>query len=53
MKSTAAVSTIAIDLAKDVFQLALADASFGIVRSLRLKRADFLAFWANWRFRSM
>ena len=47
MKSTAAVTTIAIDLAKDVFQLALADASFGIVRSLRLKRADFLAFWSN------
>lgn len=47
MKSTAAVTTIAIDLAKDVFQLALADVSFGIVRSLRLKRSDFLAFWSN------
>ena len=47
MKSTAAVTTIAIDLAKNVFQLALADASFRIVRSLRLKRADFLSFWPN------
>ena len=47
MKSTAAVTTIAIDLAKNVFQLALADASFRIVRSLRLKRADFLSFWQS------
>lgn len=47
MKSTAAVTTIAIDLAKNVFQLALADASFRIVRSVRLKRADFLSFWSN------
>ena len=47
MKSTAAVTTIAIDLAKNVFQLALADASFRIVRSLRLKRADFRSFWSN------
>jgi transposase len=47
MKSTAAVTTIAIDLAKNVFQLALADTSFRIVRSLRLKRADFLLFWSN------
>ena len=47
MKSTAAVTTIAIDLAKNVFQLALADASFRIVRSLRLKRADFLSLWPN------
>ena len=35
MKSTAGVTTIAIDLAKDVFQLALADASWHILRSLR------------------
>lgn len=47
MKSTAAVTTIAIDLAKNVFQLALADASFRKVRSLRLKRTDFLSFWSN------
>jgi transposase len=47
MKSTAAVTTIAIDLAKNVFQLALADAAFRIVRPRRLKRAEFLAFWAN------
>jgi transposase len=47
MESTAAVTTIAIDLAKEVFQLALADASCHVVRSLRLKRAEFLAFWSN------
>jgi transposase len=50
MKSIAAsanVQTIAIDLAKEVFQLACADASFRIVQSMRLKRADFLKFWNN------
>ena len=50
MKSTAehaVVTTIAIDLAKEVFQLALADSSFRTVRKLRLKRADFFAFWPN------
>lgn len=50
MKSTAeraVVTTIAIDLAKAVFQLALADSSFRTVRKLRLKRADFFAFWPN------
>ncbi len=31
MKSTAAVTTVAIDVAKNVFQLALADASFRFV----------------------
>ena len=47
MKSTAAVTTIAIDLSKNVFQLALSGASFRIARSFRLKRADFLSFWSN------
>jgi transposase len=50
MKSIAAVSgiqTITVDLAKEVFQLACADANFRIVQSLRLKRADFLSFWHN------
>ncbi len=50
MKSIAAVSgiqTIAVDLAKEVFQLACADTNFHIVQSLRLKRADFLNFWLN------
>jgi hypothetical protein len=47
MKSTASVTTVATDLAKEVFQLALAAASWRIVRSLRLKRADFLAFEAD------
>jgi transposase len=44
---TADVQTIAVDLAKDVFQLACADQNFRIVQSLRLKRADFLKFWNN------
>jgi transposase len=50
MKSIAAVSgiqTIAVDLAKEVFQLACADTNFRVVQSLRLKRADFLNFWHN------
>jgi hypothetical protein len=45
MKSTAGVTTIAIDFAKDVFQLALADSSWHIVRGLRLKRAR--SFWRS------
>ena len=45
--STAPIQTIAMDLAKEVFQLACADGNFTIVRSLRLKRADFLKFWNN------
>lgn len=50
MKSTPAaarIATIAVDLAKDVFQLACADSGFRVVRSLRLRRAEFLAFWIN------
>ena len=42
MKSIAAkadVQMIAVDLAKEVFQLVCADANFRIVQSLRLKRA--------------
>ncbi len=50
MKSISALATvqiIAVDLAKEVFQLAGADANFRIVQSLRLKRVDFLKFWNN------
>jgi transposase len=51
MKSSTAailsVQTIAIDLAKEIFQLACADANFRVVPSRRLKRADFLKFWEN------
>lgn len=50
MKSIAAkadVQMIAVDLAKEVFQLVCANANFRIVQSLRLKRADFLKFWSN------
>ncbi len=50
MKSISALATvqiIAVDLAKEVFQLACADANFRIVQSLRLKRVDFLKFWNN------
>ena len=48
MQSTATVTTIAIDLAKNVFQLALADRDLRVVRSLRLRRKEFLAFWSNY-----
>ena len=50
MKSISALATvqiIAVDLAKEVFQLACAGANFRIVQSLRLKRVDFLKFWNN------
>ena len=50
MKSISALATvqiIAVDLAKEVFQPACADANFRIVQSLRLKRVDFLKFWNN------
>jgi transposase len=51
MKSSTAtglsIQTIAVDLAKEVFQLACADQNFRIVQSLRLKRTDFLKFWNN------
>ena len=48
MQSTATVTTIAIDLAKNVFQLALADRDLRVFRSLRLRRKEFLAFWSNY-----
>ena len=48
MQSTATVTTIAIDLAKNVSQLALADRDLRVIRSLRLRRKEFLAFWSNY-----
>src|SRR5512147_2628686 len=39
--------TIAIDLAKDVFEVALADVQGRIIGRERLKRADFANFMAN------
>ena len=41
------VHMIAVDLAKEVFQLVCADANFRIVQSMRFKHADFLKFWNN------
>ena len=41
------VQMIAVDLAKEVFQLVCADANFRIVQSKRFKHADFLKFWNN------
>lgn len=42
MQSTSAITSIAIDLAKNVLQLALADRNLHVVRSLRLKRNDII-----------
>ena len=40
-------TTVAIDLAKDVFELAFADAKGRIVQRKRLRRARFLAEFQN------
>jgi transposase len=40
-------TTVAIDLGKDAFQLAVADAQFRVVATHRLSRAKFLAWWQN------
>lgn len=47
MKSTANLQTLAIDLAKNVFQLVAVDDTGKVVESLRLKRAAFFSFWEN------
>jgi len=46
--ATARIATIAIDLAEEVFQLACAEPGFKVFRSLRLRRAEFIAFWASY-----
>jgi transposase len=43
MKST----TIAIDIAKDVFQLAVADSKLRVTENVRLNRKQFLAWFEN------
>ena len=41
------VATVAIDLAKSVFQLVGADADGRVVASHRLSRSAFIAYWHN------
>ena len=40
-------TTAAIDLAKNVFQVALADSNFRVLEQHRLTRAQFERFFAN------
>ena len=47
MKCNPAVATIAIDLAKSIFQLLAVDAHGNVLESHRLARAAFIAFWHN------
>ena len=47
MKCNPAVATIAIDLAKSVFQVLAVDQDGRAIDSHRLSRAQFIAFWQN------
>lgn len=47
MKCNPAVATIAIDLAKSVFQVLAVDQDGKMIDSHRLSRAQFIAFWHN------
>ena len=47
MKCSTAVETIAVDLAKSVFQVLAVDAQGKVLESHRLSRAAFIAFWHN------
>jgi transposase len=47
MNFTAALPVVGIDLAKSVFQLAIADHSWRVVEQQRLTRAQFERFFAN------
>ena len=47
MKCNPAVATIAIDLAKSVFQVLAVDAHGNVLESHRLSRSAFIAFWHN------
>lgn len=40
-------TTVAVDLAKDVFQLAVADADWRVVETVRLSRSQFAAWFNN------
>lgn len=42
-------TTIAVDVAKNVFQLAVADANWKVVESHRLTRGQFERFFSNRR----
>lgn len=47
MNATAALSIVGVDLAKSVFQLAIADHSWRVVESHRLTRTQFERWFAN------
>lgn len=47
MNAATNATTVAIDLAKDVFQIVVADDQFRIIDSQRLSRPKFLAWWEN------
>ena len=47
MNATAALPTVGVDLAKSVFQLAVADGSWRVVESHRLTRTQFERWFAN------
>ena len=47
MNATAAVPIVGVDLAKSVFQLAVADGSWRVVESHRLTRSQFERWFAN------
>jgi len=47
MNATAALPIVGVDLAKSVFQLAVADASWRVIESHRLTRSQFERWFAN------
>lgn len=47
MNATAALSIVGVDLAKSVFQLAVADGSWRVVEAHRLTRTQFARWFAN------
>ena len=47
MNATAALPIVGVDLAKSVFQLAVADGSWRVVESHRLTRTQFERWFAN------
>ena len=47
MNATAALPVVGVDLAKSVFQLAVADGSWRVVESHRLTRTQFERWFAN------
>jgi transposase len=47
MNATAALPIVGVDLAKSVFQLAVADGSWRVIDQQRLTRTQFERFFAN------